>query len=167
MDKKALGLVLAVYRVTKLFPEGEVLISQMRETANHILSEVVLRRNKEVVKNIKVLLNYFEIARAQKWIEDINFDILIKEYNDLINNINISDIKEKKVKKEKNNGLTQRQGKILEKIKNSEKFRLKDLNGYFPNLNPRTLMRDLDFLRNKGYIIREGYGRGSYYKITT
>ena len=41
LKEKALKLGLAVYRVTKLYPGGEVLIFQTRELANQILSDLV------------------------------------------------------------------------------------------------------------------------------
>ncbi len=167
MQKRALDLVMAVYRVTKLFPEGEVLIGQIRKTANDILSEIILRRNKEIIKHIQIILNYFEIAKDQKWIKDANFDILIREYNGLLNSIEQGIGKKKIVKNKTISKLNQRQNTILEKIKNLDKFRLKDLNVLFPNLNSRTLMRDLDQLIENGLMKREGRGRGSYYKIVT
>jgi len=167
MQKRALDLVMAVYRVTKLFPEGEVLIGQIRKTANEILSEIILRRNKEIIKHIQIILNYFEIAKDQKWIKDANFDILIREYNGLLNSIEQGIGKKKIVKNKTISKLNQRQNTILEKIKNLDKFRLKDLNVLFPNLNSRTLMRDLDQLIENGLMKREGRGRGSYYKIVT
>ena len=167
MQKRALDLVMAVYRVTKLFPEGEVLIGQIRKTANEILSEIILRRNKEIIKHIQIILNYFEIAKDQKWIKDANFDILIREYNGVLNSIEQGIGKKKIVKNKTISKLNQRQNTILEKIKNLDKFRLKDLNVLFPNLNSRTLMRDLDQLIENGLMKREGRGRGSYYKIVT
>ena len=167
MQKRALDLVMAVYRVTKLFPEGEVLIGQIRKTANDILSEIILRRNKEIIKHIQIILNYFEIAKDQKWIKDANFDILIREYNGVLNSIEQGIGKKKIVKNKTISKLNQRQNTILEKIKNLDKFRLKDLNVLFPNLNSRTLMRDLDQLIENGLMKREGRGRGSYYKIVT
>ena len=167
MQKRALDLVMAVYRVTKLFPEGEVLIGQIRKTANEILSEIILRRNKEIIKHIQIILNYFEIAKDQKWIKDANFDILTREYNGVLNSIEQGISKKKIVKNKTISKLNQRQNTILEKIKNLDKFRLKDLNVLFPNLNSRTLMRDLDQLIENGLMKREGRGRGSYYKIVT
>ena len=61
--EKALRLGLAVYRVTKLFPEGEVLISQIREAANRVLSDLVLGRSKEAREYAEVILNYLRLAR--------------------------------------------------------------------------------------------------------
>jgi hypothetical protein len=169
MKEKALELVLAVYRVTKVFPEEEVLIGQMRQAANQVLAELVSERQKEAIEQIKVLLNYFQIAQAQNWIKKINFVILKKEYNELLDEIEQSSHKKKigLAKMAKIKGLSQRQKRILEYIKNFDKFRLGDLNKYFPQTSSRTLSRDLEQLSLKGHLIKKGHGRGAFYRIKT
>ena len=169
MREKALQLVLAVYRLTKLFPEGEVLIGQIRQAANQVLTELILGRHKEAIEQIKVLLNYFQIGQVQNWIKKINFVILNREYNKLLDEIEQSSHKKKTglAKMAKIKELSQRQKKILEHIKNFDKFRLGDLNKYFPQTSPRTLSRDLDQLFLKGHLIKKGHGRGAFYRIKT
>ena len=169
MNDKALQLVLAVYRLTKLFPEGEVLIGQMRQAANQVLAELVLEKQQEAIEQIKVLLNYFQIGQAQNWIKKINFVILNREYNKLSDEIEQSSHKKKigLAKMAKSKRLSQRQKEILEYIKNFDKFRLGDLNKYFPQTSPRTLSRDLDQLSLKGHLIKKGHGRGAFYRIKT
>ena len=99
MQKQAFDLVLAIYRITNLFPEGEVLIKQIRKTANQVLREAILGRVKEITKQIEVLLGYIDIAQNQRWVKDINFVILKKEYQELLNNVNKSKKKVKRIKK--------------------------------------------------------------------
>jgi predicted HTH transcriptional regulator len=168
MEKKALELALAIYRVTKLFPEGEVLINQTRKTANQILAEI-LTQSKKLNGRIETLIGYLEIAKNQNWIEDINFDILIKEYHNLLINLK----KEKPREENKNSAnpaiqekiiLNSRQRKILDKNKDNHKFRINDLIKDFP-INIRTLRRDLDQLVLKGYLKKKGKGRSTFYII--
>ena len=164
MQKQALSLVLAIYRITNLFPEGEVLIKQIRKTANQILKEAILGRVKEIRKQIEILLGYIDIAQNQKWVKDINFIILKKEYQKLLNSVNKSKKKIKKVNSPKIR-LTQRQKRIIEYLKNKNEIKSKELNFLFPEINTRTIQSDLKEMISKGIISRNGKGRGSFYKI--
>ena len=79
-----LKLTQALYRVTDVFPEGESLKFQIREKANEILTGLILlgkTDKKEILNNIEVLENYFEIARFQNWVNPFNFLVLDQEYN--------------------------------------------------------------------------------------
>jgi hypothetical protein len=167
MQEKALQLGLVVYRVTKMFPEGEVLIGQMRQAANQVVAELILNHQREAVKQIKILLNYFQIARAQNWIKEINFVILNREYNQLLNEIKQSNRKKAVdfLKNEKIEELNQRQKEILAYVRDLDKLQMKDLIKRFPKLTDRTLRRDLDQLSLRGYLKRNGYGRGTFYKL--
>lgn len=167
MKEEALRLGLAVYRVTKLFPGGEVLIGQTRETANHLLSDLIFGEDKKAAKRIETLLGYFRIARAQGWIKAVNFDILIKGYSSLLDEIRGSDDRKevKQVKREKVEGLNQRQKKILDYIKDKEIVKLKEMSACFPDLKPRTIRSDLGELVRKKILSQQGMGRGSIYKI--
>ena len=161
--EKALRLGLAVYRVTKLLPEGEVLISQIREAANQVLSDLVLGRSKEARKYAEVILNYLRLARMQNWIKPVNFDILIKEYGGLIAEIGSGG--KERVEKKKTIKLTERQKKILDYIQgvNLKSFQAGDLDVSLLKLSARTLVRELSELTDKGYVNRDGQGRGVFY----
>ncbi len=163
MQEKALDLVLAVYRVTKLFPEGEVLIGQMREKANQILAEVILKRNKGIKKQIKIILAYIDIARDQSWVKDINFIILEKEYNNLLVKNNVK--KKKDEDSEKIDDLNKRQYKILNYIKAREFVKMGELVEFLNGASPRTIRGDLNVMTKKKLLVHQGRGRGSIYKI--
>jgi hypothetical protein len=168
MLERALQLALAIYRLTELFPEGEVLIGQMRQVANQVLAELVLGQQEEAVRQIKVLLSYFQIAQAQKWTKQINFVILTREYKELLNKI---DLTKKQVssgqiqERAKRERLNQRQEKIFEYIKKNNSVKIKELSILFPQLTPRTIRNDLNDMVRRGILFRQGKGRGSFYEI--
>lgn len=168
MIKKALSLALAVYRVTKLFPGGEVLIGQLRATANKIISEITCHHQAEAVLQIKVLLNYLQMAKIQGWTKEVNFDILKREYSHLLNELSIQIEQDDKepvsLKKEKITKLEPREKKILKHIKDYNQFQARDLTKYFPNSSRRTLNRDLEKMCLDGYLKKIGQGRSCFYK---
>ncbi|MFH1551384.1 MAG: hypothetical protein ABIC36_00715 [bacterium] len=168
MRERALQLVLAIYRLTNLFPGGEVLICQMRQAANQVLTELVLGRQKQAIVQIKILLNYFQICQAQNWIRNINFVILKREYGVLLDKIKQSS-REKKidlVNVSKIKGLTQRQKKIFEYIKKHKLVRMKNLSILFPKLTSRTISNDLNEMISRKILFHQGRGRSSFYKLT-
>ncbi len=82
-SRRALDLSLAIYRVTANFPANEVLVWQMRKPANEIAAEldsVETGDIERVKKNISRLRIYFQIAKAQNWVNPINWSILDFEY---------------------------------------------------------------------------------------
>jgi len=179
MVNKALNLALAVYRLTKLFPEGEVLIGQMRKTANQALADLIVNESKKALAQIKILLSYFKIARKQEWTKAINFVILGGKYRELLKEVearrnkgkgDFSGVKktEKKIQIEaqkKFKQLSLRQRKILALVKEKKVVQAKDLSGLFPNLNVRTIRRDLQDLIKYKFVFQKGRGRASFYRI--
>lgn len=167
MLKKALQLVLAVYRVTALFPEGEVLIGQMRQTANQVLAELVFKHQRKSVKEIKLLLRYFQIAQAQNWTKPINFAILTREYQKLSEEIKQKRFFKKSsplAKEKRKIRINDRQKKILEYVQNLPEFQAGDLLKRFSGLSRRTLNRELEELCVLGFLKKIGSGRGIFYK---
>lgn len=167
MKQKALQLSLAIYRLTKLFPGGEVLIGQMRQTANQVLAELISDNPKKAITQINILLYYFQISQVQQWIHQLNFVILSKEYNKLLNEINQSKIEDnsKKVIFSGIKGLSQRQRRIFEYIKGQEVVRMKNLSSLFPNLTSRTIRNDLNEMIDRKLLFHQGRGRSSFYKF--
>jgi hypothetical protein len=86
LQRKALDLCLAVYRLTKLFPENEIISNQIKELANEITADVLLMGidNDRVPANIDLrierMLVYFQIAKEQNWVNPVNYEVLIKDY---------------------------------------------------------------------------------------
>ncbi len=56
-----------------------------------------------------------------------------------------------------------RHGEILNIMKQNGKTKIGDLTKNFPNLNRRTLLRDLDNFCQIGLVEKNGNGRGVYY----
>ncbi|MFH1671721.1 MAG: DeoR family transcriptional regulator [Candidatus Portnoybacteria bacterium] len=167
LNDRALKLGLALYRVTKLFPGGEVLIGQMRSVANEVLSDLVLGQKAKAGKKTEIALNYLQVARAQNWVKNVNFDILIRGYGQLLDEINKDKKKQvvKDLKQEKKDSLNERQKAILKYIKEEESVQLRELTILFPKITPRTIRNDLNNMVKKKILVREGDKRTSVYKI--
>lgn len=170
MNKKALELSLAVYRVTKLFPEGEVLVGLMRQVANLVLANLISGQTKQVREQIEILLSYFQIASRQNWTKQVNFVILAKEYQALLNELEQVRLAEPSQNKgvpkiEQFKELSQRQNKIIEYIKQKGSVKLKDISVLFPMLSLRTVRKELNKMAQQEILSQQGVGRGSFYKI--
>lgn len=175
MIEKALDLVLAVYRLTKLFPEGEVLIAQIRQTANLIVADLIAEDYREASRKIKTLDCFFKIAEKQNWTKRVNFVILNNKYKELLKEIETRPDQEKtdrvkektgqKIVRKKAKKLSQRQKKIFDFIKEKKLVQARDLFSVFPKLNPRTIRRDLRELVQKNLVHQKGRGRGSVYRV--
>ncbi len=167
LNEKALKLGLAVYRVTKLFPGGEILISQMRGIANEILSDLALSQKAKAGKKVEIVLSYLQIARDQNWIRSVNFDILIRGYNELLREIKRGN-REKQAdfsKKGKTGNLNERQKKILKYIKKVGQVQLKELSILLPKITSRTIRNDIRELAKKRIILQGGKARNIFYRI--
>jgi len=167
MNKKALELSLAVYRVTKLFPEGEVLVGLMRQVANQVLASLISGQKRQVKEQVEILLSYFQIAGKQNWTKQVNFVILTKEYRALLNKLEQAEPSQKKdiLKIKQSKELSQRQKKIVEHIKQKGSVKLKDISVLFPKLSLRTIRRELNRMTQQEILSQQGVGRGSFYII--
>ncbi len=191
MDKEHFQkLTLAVYRVTEFFPEKEPLRFQIRELAGRILANLVLANphpeniaNKgDLIKDIDVLCNYFDLADVQNWVDPRNFVVLKDEYGKvqrLAEEISILDGFNQQVPSAElascdpnqlslpeipdSNHNASRQDKILEEINRSGMVKIGDLIKLFPGVNRRTVLRDIDKICQTGAAVRNGNGRGAHY----
>ncbi len=137
----------------------------------------------KILEDIRVLQNYLELAKLQGWLDDMNFLIISKEYEKISAELSgykkFSEIKE--IKEEKKNpkksgaranapnedkGITPRQKKIIEIIKERQKAQVADLKVILSNVTKRTLRRDLDDLLKKNEIVREGEWNQVFYRIS-
>lgn len=175
-----LKLTLALYRVSELLPKKEPLRFLMREKANQILADGLLvfsekafhlakaeQKNlkSQILKNIAVLGGFFEIARAQKWLKEVNFLVLKREYANL----------EREVKNQGQTGvrpssdprltLTLRGKKILQVLREKKRVQVKDLKEIFPQVSKRTLRRDFEELLDMNLVERLGDGNRTEYRI--
>jgi len=172
---RIIALTLALYKVTAILPENEVLRHKIRETANDILADLICSNSKETEKKIDLLIAYFQVAIPQNWLDKKNFLVLEREYGALKQKINgfkkpaIREIEQKSVKieqkknnpkeKSKNivsasNSRNKRQDKILELMQKQGKITLEQLKKELFQVCPRTLRRDINDLIEKNLIER-------------
>lgn len=89
MDKeKTIKATVALYEITKVFPEKEPLKNQVRERANDVLISAIAFTFEKSQKNpifwqIEQLLALFEVAKTQKWVNEKNFLVLEGYYKGL------------------------------------------------------------------------------------
>lgn len=181
--RRAFELCLAVYRVTNLLPKAEVLTNQLKEIANEITAEILT--SEKINGKIEKLIVYLQIAKAQNWLKPINFEVLIKEYQGLGEEIKkektlrqAQGIKRlfperpstlakvlgsRRVKKQE---ISERQKKILTYLQNKKEAKMKDFLEIFEGeITDRTLRSDLKFLLNQGLIKKQGEFKTTKYFI--
>jgi len=159
-------LTFAVYRVTELFPKGEPLRFQIRELANKILVDSI-NQGEKCSRPIQDLKNLFDLAERQNWVDSRNFLVLHREYDKIYELIDTGKTVEKSFPKQTiyKKPFKNRKEKILDILKDKKKIQLKELIQTFPQVNRRTLIRDLEELYRAGTVIRVGNGPGSCYNI--
>lgn len=196
MEKDSIiNLTKALYKVTSLFPEKETLINSIRKRGNLILSFLIIINNKNLIlggeelktfsikckRNIKILLSYFEIAESQNWIDPKNFEILKSQYSLILKELKNIKIVEKKAvdksekkieetKKETNESkfvLSEVQEKVITVLQGNGKMRPCDLNQFFLGINPRSIRRELQDLKNRGIVVSNGSGRKTFYEMNS
>ena len=194
-----LKLTLAVYRVSEYFPEDEPLKNLIREKSSQVLAELVLLRSnpgligeerervfEQFLNNTEILLNYFDLAQKQNWVDPLNFLILKKEYNiikgyfqpenepknNLGNPGQIGQIGQigqvgQKVGQEigQNGSLNDRCQVILNFLKENDKVQPQDFKKLFPQISKRTLRRDFKYLLEKQFIQRIGDKNTTFYTL--
>lgn len=179
MDRDYLiKLTLAVYKVTNVFPDKEPLKFLIREKANQVLADFILKsKEKNIQENIDVLNGYFGIAKKQNWVDELNFLVLKREYNEVIkeleDNVDKIDKKEKIIKKTLKSSnphpdpilLNNRCEKILDVLKEKEKAQIWEFKKVFPEVTKRTLRRDFEFLLKQRLVIRAGENNNVYYML--
>lgn len=186
MDKESLvKLTSNLYRLTLLFPKKEPLRYKMRELADEVLANCLVKnpQNKmgfeppAVLKDLEVLDSFFEIAKAQNWINSDELFSIQQEYGKIrerLEELNIDEAtassiaqkpEEKQVSAEKKNDLNGRQEKILEILKEKEKAQVGEFKQIFPDVSKRTLRRDFRHLLKEGKIQRIGEKNDTHYLL--
>jgi len=155
-------LTFAVYKVIELFPEKEPLKHDIRNLANEILVNLINNNSENGSRNIESLNNLFDLAEEKNWIDRRNFLVLRREYNKIDG---LSKNKEVFSGKAGENSFSnkRRRGEILNIMKQNNKTKIGILAKNFPNINRRTLLRDLDGFCQVGLVKKNGNGRGVYY----
>jgi len=153
-------LTLGVYKVSQLFPEEEPLKCDIRKLADEILVNLLTDQYENGSRTIEEMEKLLDLAESRGLADPRNFLVLHREYAKL------GDNRAKPVDNSSDNIKGKnRQKVILNILKNNSKVKISDLTKSFPNINRRTLLRDLDAFCQIGMIERNGSGRGARYKI--
>lgn len=172
-----INLTLAVYKVTSLFSEKEPLRYKIRQKAGDILEDLIcLHIDKKflecLLRDIETINSYFIVAEKQKWANPRNFLILQYQYNKLGEKLSIQTEKKKSAKIQdsaKNDveapKVSPRQEKIVGILKQKAPLRLIELQEYFPDLNKRTLRRDVGSLIFQNIVKRYEQGKLTFYEL--
>ena len=204
LPRRALDLSLAIYRITTKLPQGEVLVARMKGAANEIAAELsaayvepssTAGEIEQVKKDIAKLRIYFQIAKAQNWVKEINWSILDFEYyrleqelvlrestrmgelmkkheaekEDIITSHNIG-AGEKKPKRLLRHlavdKLPLRQDRILKVVQNKGLVKMADLIPLFKDdISERTLRNELQELVQGGLIKKRGERKHTEYYL--
>lgn len=185
-----LNLTLAVYRVTDLFPEKEALRYRIREAATNIFASCIA--GQDIRRDLELLKSHFVLAKAQGWVAEQNFLVLEMEYDKLYEQMHSDMILEEVFgeriqvisrinpeKKNNNNNKNNRSltelveerklriEKINQILKEKESITIKELMEKFPEVNRRTLLRDIDCLIKENGVKKQGNGRVVYYVLNS
>jgi len=188
MDKdQYIKLTFALFRVLELLPEKETK-QRIEESAKNILAGLILLSygnpilsfsqresiTPQILKEIAKLTSYFDSAESSQRINPQNFLVLKKEYDKISQELKSKllspefGIRKQEDRSASNNRINSglRKEKILNISNGSGKVKVGDLLKVFPQLNRRTLLRDLESLVQIGSMERKGNGRGTcYYAI--
>jgi len=147
----------------------------------------------EISKKIENLENRFEEAIGRNRIDPRNFWVLKKEYGKIRDSLRKNAVmpeaglalfghngfpfsaaeteasvpagsSENKTVNGNEHEFSERQQKIVETLKGNEEVQVGDLMKIFPDINRRTILRDLDNLMRLGLVERNGGGRVATYK---
>ncbi len=204
----------AAYKILEFFPDTDPLKNRAKEKALTILDSLTLifehhgwvslksylspereMMAQRALEDIRVLKNYFRVAREQGWINALNFLIITSEYDHIIEGISkikgvpaLSEAQKKlstaapiitpphpkeiQRREEANStpapplkDYSQRQKKILQILKGREKTQVSDITKQLPDVTKRTIRRDLDDLLKRSEIVRVGEWNQVYYRM--
>jgi len=165
-----------LYRLTLLFPKKDPLRYKMRGVADEVLANLVSlphsnsTKSKNLVSRIKkdleVLDSFFGVAKNQNWVKTADILGVQEEYSKIKEEIERFEESGKVISiPEKESLINERQQKILDILKEKKKIQIGELVEVFPEVSKRTLIRDLEDLMYRAFVLREGSGRGVSYSI--
>lgn len=175
-------LTIAVHKVVDVFHGGEELKSQIKNLADEVLSGLVSFDEEDaeialiISRKIENLETSFKEADERNLINPRNFQVLKREYGKIRENLEKSAVapSARLALFTNENSLaeiaagqadfSERQQKIVETLKGNGEAQVGDLMKIFPDLNRRTILRDLDNLMRLGLVERNGGGRVATYK---
>jgi len=91
--QRVFALTLALYRVTDLFPKGEILRNHLRAKADEIFEATIEYRHSlnarpdanQLLRKIKTIKGYLRIAHKMQYAHSVNMMVLDREYTALEN----------------------------------------------------------------------------------
>jgi len=185
MDKDNLiKITNKLYQLTLLFPQKEPLRYKIREVADNILANSVSnpKVGKEVLKDIEILNNFFEVAKAQNWVKIQNILELQGEYDKIKENLKTALEKPEVIHlpqaTPQSRGFSpqieveaqvasnsNRKQKIVEILKEKGQTQVWEMKKVFPEVTKRTLRRDFENLLRQGLIERMGERNNTFYRL--
>ena len=193
MEENIIRLTNALYRATSFFPKEEPLKFAIRKEGLDVLFFINISRGKsvpssnqekeeatkKVLSKIELIKTYFSIAKEQDWISSENYSILERNYDSLKDFVSsrvvvkeVKKIVEKakpvEVKKTKDinyEELSSVQLKVLEILQNKGQLKSVEISESFPNMNPRTIRRELKGLKDLKIVVSAGGGKTTIYEI--
>jgi DeoR-like protein with HTH domain len=188
-------LTSSVYSLTLFFPKKEPLRLLVRESANEIMTDILIVLQRDIMKSretieglgarIDVMVGYLQVAKDQDWVSPFEIIQVEEEYKkireeieDIAKVFDNSDIMQRGVANNEqiiNEGasipemarahLTERQEVIIGLLKEHEDLQIKEVQKVLSNVTKRTLRRDLKDLVEKGEVERLGQGNETVYRL--
>jgi len=178
-----------LYKLTLLFPKKEPLRYKMRELADDILADLIGGqtsekpsevRPRQVLESLEILDGFFEVAKAQNWVQAVEVLRVQEEYNRIkieLKKISRGQTSAKLIEVRPLQGSLQgsgggagqvvnsRQQEILEFLKENGRAQVWQLKQVFPEVTKRTLRRDFERLLKQGVIERIGEKNATFYQL--
>ncbi len=173
-----------IYQLTLLFPQKEPLRYKIREVADNILANSASnpKTKKETLKDIEILNNFFEVAKAQNWVKIQDILEIQNEYNKIKDSLKTTEKPEvihlpqtmphnrefspPIMAEAQLTSNSNRKQKIVEILKEKDRIQVWEMKKVFPEITKRTLRRDFENLLRQGLIERMGERNNTYYRLT-
>ena len=174
-----------LYKLTLFFPKKEPLRYKIREVGDDVLSKILflLRENSikpktlipDIEKDLEILDSFFEVAKVQNWISPFDILEIQQEYSKIRGEferfsgigkeegpaIGLPSVELEMTSMPEN--INNRQGKILEILKERGRAQVGDLKTVFPDISKRTLRRDFKDMLRQNLIERIGERNETFY----
>ncbi|PIQ75629.1 MAG: hypothetical protein CO001_01875 [Candidatus Portnoybacteria bacterium CG_4_8_14_3_um_filter_40_10] len=181
--RRAFELCLAVYRVTNLFPRGEALCYELRQSSSKTVVLLATGRIRDTILKTEEVKIYLEIAKNQKWLAPINFDLLKNAYSLMADGLpqqgmgngnkgeKIVTTPLPKIKKEKEERFIfgeaqRRQETIVDYFNKNREAKLADLLNVLGSISERTIRNDLAELIDRNFIRKVGSRKDARYLLS-
>jgi len=142
----------------------------MRELADEIFNNSLRLNLKQnpVLDDLEVLDGFFEVAKAQNWVQAVDVLRIQEEYNRIKAEIKKITREPAGVRPESDPRVrlpNLRQEKILAILKENGQAQVWQVKQVFPEVSKRTLRRDFEFLLKQGKIERIGERNNTFYRL--